>query len=197
MCVSVCICRSSTSSPYYVFYVSLLHPDYSRLFPLPTTSCFFQVRWFFSYAARFAQLRKSLHSLMALLLLQEILSTGRSIEHTQKLSTVRLRSFLLFPSPSRASDLLSHFLSITSEFASDNPRDKEAAVKHCAALGVYVRTFWGRDIFVRQMETPDDPWCTEANVRHLKSLNLASEGHRNAREFLNNYAIGNAFRKHR
>ena len=108
--------------------------------------------------------------------------------------------FLSFPSPSRGhpNSSLSYFSSITSEFASDNRQDKETAVKHCAALGVYVRSFWARDIFVPYIETPDGSlWCTAAIRGHVASMHLElnGEGHRKAREFLRYYSAHGSFRK--
>ncbi len=73
---------------------------------------FLQVRCSFSYAARFAQFRRSLHSLTEVLLLRAILSTGRSVKRMQKLSAVLFFSlFLLLCEGIRFP--LSHFSSIT------------------------------------------------------------------------------------
>ncbi len=101
MRVSVCVRRSFTPSLYYVSISLSLFLHCSSLFSClpPYLSSSFQVRWVFSYPARFAQLRKSLHSSIVLLLLQAILSRGRSVKHMQKLSAVRLRSLLAFCSP--------------------------------------------------------------------------------------------------
>ena len=82
-----------------------------------------------------------------------------------------------------------------AKIAHEFTTDKAAAVKHCAALGVYVRTFWGQNIYKYHKLTPDGPWCTEANLRHLASVNLRSEGHLNARDFIYNYAEGQMLRK--
>ncbi len=79
-----------------------------------------------------------------------------------------------------------------SEFTTD----KAAAVKHCAALGLYVFTFWRQDIYERhRSERADGTWCTAAHFEHLGKLDGGVQQRRMARDFLNYYTGRNIFRK--
>ncbi len=87
------------------------------------------------------------------------------------------------------------YAKIAREFATD----KEAAVKHCAALGLYVHAFWGQDIYEGHLPKADGSWCTETNLRHAASVQsqLVPGGgeHGNIRQFLHNHVEGSYFRK--
>ncbi len=173
-------------------------------FPSITTPFFFfQVRWVFSYAARFAQFRRSVHSLTQQLSLPAILCKWRSVKHMTRLSTVRLRSvlslFLLLRSFEGASGLLSHTHSSVGLSHSEFTTDKAAAIKHCVALGLYVETFWKQDIYNSEChhpsQEPHSTSCTTAHLEHLRSAQLNGELHRKAYDFLTHYSRLHALRK--
>ena len=119
VCVFQCALSVAHSPPLRTTFSMSPSSITTHVFSFYTYSIFllcFKFVWVFLllYAARFAQFRKSIHSL-EVLLLRTILSTGRSVKCMARLFTVRLRSFSLFSLLLREGIRfpLSHFSSIT------------------------------------------------------------------------------------